>query len=164
MTLGRVVSEVSKQSFPAFANDVLFAPLGIRGANWQDFDQHRQTDTGGHLALRPRDLAKIGQLVLQQGKWNGQQLVSNSWIQQATSEHTRIDKANMSYGYLWWRMSFPYKGIRAQLFFASGNGGQYIFVMPELDMVTVFTGGNYNSPKAGLPFQLLSKFIVPAAQ
>lgn len=164
VALGRIIVEASKQPFPTYANDVLFVPLGIPGARWQDFDQHRQTDTGGHLALRPRDMAKIGQLLLQNGRWNGQQLVSSMWIQQATSEHTHIDKANKSYGYLWWRTSAPYQGRTVQVIYAGGNGGQFIFVTPELDLVAVFTGGNYNSPKAGLPFQLLRKFILPAVQ
>ncbi|AXW61199.1 hypothetical protein CJO94_03795 [Ralstonia solanacearum] len=65
VALGRVVAEASKQPIPTFANAVLFGPLGISNARWADFDAHRQTDTGGHLALRPRDMAKIGQLVLQ---------------------------------------------------------------------------------------------------
>jgi len=164
VTLGRVLVEATKRPFPTYANDRLFAPLGIAGARWQDFDQHRQTDTGGHLALRPRDLAKIGQLVLQQGKWNGQQLVSSAWIQQATSEHTRIDKNNKSYGYLWWRGTVPYQGKRVQVVYAAGNGGQFIFVVPELDLVTVFTGGNYNSAKAGRPFQMMNQYILPAVQ
>lgn len=164
VVLGRVLVEASKQPFPTYANDVLFAPLGIPGARWQDFDQHRQSDTGGHLALRPRDLARIGQLVLQQGTWNGRQLVSSAWIQQATSEHTHIDKNNKSYGYLWWRGMVPYQGRGVQLVYAGGNGGQFIFVVPELDLVVVFTGGNYNSAKAGRPFQLMSKYILPAVQ
>ena len=164
VALGRVVVEASKQPVPAFANEVLFGPLGISNARWADFDQHRQTDTGGHLALRPRDLAKIGQLVLQGGMWNGKQLVSRTWIEQATSEHTLIDKSRKSYGYLWWRASAPYQGRHVQIVYASGNGGQDVFVVPELDLVAVFTGGNYNSSKAALPFQLMSKFVLPAAR
>jgi CubicO group peptidase (beta-lactamase class C family) len=164
VALGRVVVEAGKQAFPAYADAVLFAPLGIAGARWQDFDQHRQTDTGGHLALRPRDMAKIGQLLLQRGMWNGQQLVSNTWMEQMTREHTLIDKANRSYGYLWWRMDAPYQGKNVQIFYAGGNGGQFIFVVPQLDLVVVFTGGNYNSSKAGRPHQWMKKYILPAVQ
>ncbi len=162
VALGRVLAETSKQSVPAFADATLFKPLGVPDASWADFDEHRQTDTGGHLALCPRDLATIGQLVLQGGMWNGNQLVSRSWIKEATSEHTLIEKSNKSYGYLWWRESVPYLGRQLAVIYASGNAGQLVFIVPELDLVSVFTGGNYNSPKAALPFQLYRSYVLPS--
>jgi CubicO group peptidase (beta-lactamase class C family) len=163
VTLGRVISEASKRSVPMFADQFLFGPLGIKGAHWSDFDNHRQTDTGGHLSLRPRDMAKIGQLVLQGGTWNGQQLLPRAWIEQSTNERTQID-GGKPYGYLWWRLLVPYHDGHISAIFAGGNGGQYIFVVPELELVTVFTGGNYNSKKAQRPFQIMNKYILPAVQ
>jgi len=163
VTLGRVISEASKRSVPMFADQFLFGPLEIKGAHWSDFDSHRQTDTGGHLSLRPRDMAKIGQLVLQGGTWNGRQLLPREWIEQSTNEHTRID-GGKPYGYLWWRLLVPYHDSHISAIFAGGNGGQYIFVVPELELVTVFTGGNYNSKKAQRPFQIMNKYILPAVR
>ncbi len=161
VTLGRIVAEASKQAIPQFADTNLFAPLGIKNRRWADYDNHRHTDTGGHLFLRPRDMAKIGQLVAQNGMWNGSQLVSAEWIKQATMKHTIID-GNHEYGYLWWIKRQAYQGGAVTLVHARGNGGQYIFVIPELELVAVFTGENYNSPKADRPFGILRDYILPA--
>ncbi|MES3023657.1 MAG: serine hydrolase [Pseudomonadota bacterium] len=161
VALGRVVSEASKRKVPDFADAFLFGPLQVAGARWEEFDERRQTDTGGHLHLRPRDMAKIGQLVLQKGKWNGAQLVSEAWIAQSTSEHTRYENT-ARYGYLWWIVSIPYKGRTVEVQYASGNGGQSIFVVPELDLVAVFTGENYDSNKAIQGRNLLTKYIIPS--
>ena len=163
IALGRVISEASKRAIPTFADEFLFKPLGIKEAHWSYFDNHRQTDTGGHLSLRPRDMARIGQLVLQGGVWNGQSLVPRAWIEQSTNEHTRID-GGKPYGYLWWRLLVPFRGSDVSAIFAGGNGGQYIFVVPELELVAVFTGGNYNSRRAQRPFQIMNKYILPAIQ
>ena len=163
VALGRIISETSKSSISTFANNYLFDPLCIPGARWSDFDNHRQTDTGGHLSLRPQDMLRIGQLVLQRGMWNGRQLIPREWIEQSTNEHTRIDNGRQ-YGYLWWRQPVPYRGGQVVVIFAGGNGGQYIFVVPELELVAVFTGGNYNSRKAQRPFQIMNKYILPAVQ
>lgn len=164
VTLGRVIAQASKRTVPEFANQFLFGPLGITGAVWADFDEHRQTDTGGHIRMRPRDMAKLGQLALNNGLWDGKQLLSSAWIQQSTRLHTRFSIAGErnGYGYLWWRSVEQVKGKDYEMFFASGNGGQYIFVVPALDIVAVFTGENYNSSKADLPFAILDQYILAA--
>jgi CubicO group peptidase (beta-lactamase class C family) len=161
VTLGRIVSESSKMSIQDYSTRNLFAPLGITNSRWATFDSGRQTDTGGHLYLRPRDMAKIGQLVLQGGKWNGAQLVSQEWITKSTSQHTIID-GNRKYGYLWWLDSYKVGSKTYNAHMARGNGGQYIIVVPELDMVVVFTGENYNSPAQQRPFEVLVNYILPA--
>jgi CubicO group peptidase (beta-lactamase class C family) len=161
VALGRVLAVATGQDVPAFADEALFHPLGIVGARWARFDAGRQTDSGGHLMLRPRDLARIGQLLLQQGRWGGRTIVSREWIERATAEQTRID-GGRPYGYLWWRRSFPFRGDRVDAFSAEGNGGQYLFVLPQLELVVVFTGGNYNSPKAGRPLRMMANDLLPA--
>ena len=162
VTLGRIIAEGSKRSIPDFAEAHLFGPLGVTGARWADFDNHRQTDTGGHLQLRPRDMARIGQLVLQGGKWNGVQLVSQAWIDQSTRQ--RVKYANGApYGYLWWVGSVPYKDRKVEVRYADGNGGQFIFVVPELDLVAVFTGENYNNVQmSNRAFAILEENIIGA--
>lgn len=163
VTLGRVIADASGQSIVEFSRKNLFEPLGIENVTWSMFDQKRQVDTGGHLYMRPRDMAKIGQLVLQGGKWNGQQVVSRRWLEQSTSEQTQMD-GGASYGFLWWRGVPPAGSGLPLIIQASGNGGQLIFIVPELDLVSVFTGSNYNSRKAGLPFELFYRYILKAAQ
>ena len=159
VTLGRVIAEASGLTIPEFARQYLFEPLGFKSERWSLFDRDRQTDTGGHLYLRPRDMAKIGQLILQKGNWNGTQLVSAQWVERATREQTRID-GGKAYGYLWWIAGLQTVDRSFRLIFASGNGGQLIFIVPELELVVVFTGGNYNSPKSGVPFRLLGSYVV----
>jgi CubicO group peptidase (beta-lactamase class C family) len=163
VALGRVLTQASGQSVQVFADQALFAPLGIKGARWATFDEGRQTDTGGHLMLRPRDLLKIGQLVLQQGRWQGQQLLPQAWIAQSTAQHTQLDGGN-AYGYLWWRFAVRHAGGEAMVLTASGNGGQALFVVPELDLVAVFTGGNYNVAKAQRAFQIMRQQVLPAVR
>lgn len=166
VTLGHILANASKQPVPAFANSQLFGPLGIASTSfqWADYDNHTQTDTGGHIKMRPRDMSKIGQLVLQGGQWNGARVVSSAWISASTS-HRRdfvLVGSRGGYGYLWWLSKEPYKNSTVDVIRADGNGGQYIFVIPALDMVAVFTGENYDSDKANLPFSLLTTYLLPA--
>jgi CubicO group peptidase (beta-lactamase class C family) len=111
--------------------------------------------------LRPLDMLKIGQLVLQKGEWNGNQLVSRSWIEISISSQGRIDRGH-DYGFLWWRTKLPFAGKEVEAISASGNGGQAIIVVPELNLIAVFTAGNYNSRKSALPIPILIKFILPS--
>lgn len=163
VALGRVVAEASKRSIPDFATANLFAPLGINTVQWASFDGGRQTDTGGHLYMRPRDMARVGQMVLQGGTWDGKRVVSSEWIAAATTEKTRYPDGRR-YGYLWWLRQVFANGKTMDMHYANGNGGQIIMVIPEVDMVVVFTGENYNSPKAQLPYNILDQYILPAVK
>ncbi|MEO0469142.1 MAG: serine hydrolase [Bacteroidota bacterium] len=161
VALGRLIEVKSGMKIDAFAEQFLFGPLGITDYTWARFDGKEGFDTGGHIDFRPRDMIKIGRLVLQKGKWEGKQIVSEAWIQESTDLQTRID-GGRPYGYLWWFAGVKSDQNTYKMVFASGNGGQYIFIIPELDCVVVFTAGNYNSPKAGRPFALLNQYIFPA--
>jgi CubicO group peptidase (beta-lactamase class C family) len=163
VALGRIVAEAAGQSIAEFAGEALFAPIGILAYSWRSFDGRRQIDTGGHLRLRPRAMAKIGQLVLQRGVWDQGEVVSGAWIDASTAVHTRFDADRRPYGYLWWQVQASLGTRRVDLIHASGNGGQYIFIAPSLDLVVVFTGSNYNSPRAERPFAILAEYILPAA-
>ncbi len=163
VTLGRVLTAASGRSIAAFAHEALFAPLGVLGYAWRSFDGGRQTDTGGHLRLRPRAMAKIGQLVLQRGVWDEGEVVSGRWIDASTAVQTRFTDDRRPYGYLWWRVQARVGARAVDLVYAEGNGGQYIFIAPALDLVVVFTGSNYDSPKAGRPLEILGAYILPAA-
>ena len=169
VALGRIVAEASGQSIAAFASESLFAPLGILTYAWRSFDGRRQIDTGGHLRLRPRAMAKIGQLVLQRGVWDQGEIVSGAWIDASTAVHTRFTDDRRPYGYLWWQVQVvqprgtAVDARRIDVVYAAGNGGQYIFIAPALDLVVVFTGSNYNSPTGERPFAILGEYILPAA-
>ena len=163
ITLGRVVAEASGASIADFAARHLFGPLGVRTVAWSRFDGGRQIDSGGHLHMRPRAMAKIGQLVLQRGVWDGDDIVSGAWVDTSTAVQTRFTDDDRPYGYLWWRAQARVGERGVDVIFADGNGGQYIFVVPSLDIVAVFTGHNYDSPAAARPFAILGEYILPAA-
>jgi CubicO group peptidase (beta-lactamase class C family) len=165
VVLGRIVANATHQPVPAFAQANLLGPLGITSAVWNTYDKGSQTDTGGHMHMRPRDMARIGQLALQRGQWNGAQLVSTAWMDASTSQHTQFDSdPTDGYGYLWWHGTLPWQGQKVPMFFANGAGGQYIFVVPQLDLVVVFTGENYgNDAGARMPYTLLEEIMATAA-
>ena len=164
VALGHVLANATHQPVSAFAQARLFGPLDIVSARWNTYDNGSQTDTGGHLHMRPRDMAKLGQLALQRGQWNGLQLVSTTWVDASTSQHTEFDPDPMDgYGYLWWHGTGEWRGQVVQVFFANGAGGQYIFVVPQLDLVAVFTGENYsNGAAAQEPYHLLQAYVIDA--
>jgi CubicO group peptidase (beta-lactamase class C family) len=157
VTLGAVLASAAGRPADEIARDVLFGPLGIVDYHWE-YTPAGQVDTGGHIHMRPRDMAKLGQLMLNGGLWNGERLLSESWIRESTARQSPADGPD--YGYLWWRRQ-TMAGTRA--FFASGNGGQSIIVVPDLDLVAVFTGSYYNKrPDRG--HAIFDRFIVPAVQ
>lgn len=142
VVLGAVVSNASGLSIPDFAEKYLLGPLGITHYAWEYMPSGR-ADTGGHLHLRPRDMLKFGLLFLNQGEWNGRQLVSGEWVEESTRAHGPAEE--FEYGYLWWNKTWAVGGREIPSYFARGNGGQLIFVFPTLDTVIVFTAGEYNS-------------------
>jgi CubicO group peptidase (beta-lactamase class C family) len=117
----------------------LFEPLGITRVEWGRYKG--DTDAGGGLRLRPRDMVKIGQLVLAGGRWNDRQVVSRAWIE--TSTASKLKNTEGSYGYLWWLGRSRLNGREVAVIGAFGRGGQYIRIVPELDLVVAVTAGYY---------------------
>jgi CubicO group peptidase (beta-lactamase class C family) len=143
-----------------FADRYLFEPLGIEEFRWNVSPKGRAW-IGGGARMIPREMLKIGQLMLNRGVWNGERILSEEWIDKSIVRQGNM-LAGVDYGYLW-QSSWAYFGKeRMTAFWASGNGGQYIIVLPDAGMVVVFTGGNFNSSLAGQPFRMLTEYIVPA--
>ena len=145
--LSAIVRKATGRPLDEFARETLFEPLGITGFEWSRV--RGDSDAGGGLRLRPRDMAKIGQLVLAGGRWNDRQVVSKAWIE--TSTAPKIEATDgQSYGYLWWLGRSVYNGRKVHWAGALGRGGQSIRIVPELDLVVVVTAGYYQdySPKA----------------
>jgi CubicO group peptidase (beta-lactamase class C family) len=116
---------------------------------------------GGHHFL-PRDFLKLAQLMVNDGRWNGRQIVSRDWVRRSTSALRNLTK-NQQYGWLWNTLEYPYKGRQVHAFFAGGNGGQIFMGIPALDLVIAFTGGNYNDPALFIPQRVfVPQFILPA--
>jgi CubicO group peptidase (beta-lactamase class C family) len=142
--LGEVLVRSTGLALDAFAEEALFKPLGIERSEWRRDSRERVTPYGG-LRLRPRDLAKVGRMLLAGGRWNGQQVIDPSWID--ASFRARVPAGNaMSYGFQWWRGEVKTAHGPIGWVAAQGNGGQRLYLAPELDLVVVVTAGQYNQP------------------
>ncbi len=146
--LSAIIHKVAREPLDEFVLEVLFAPLGITEFEWTRIKG--DTDASGSLRLRPRDMAKIGQLVVAGGRWNDRQIVSKAWIETSTAPKLKATD-NQSYGYLWWlgRARLNERKV-VNWIGALGRGGQYIRIVPELDLVVAVTAGYYQdySPQA----------------
>jgi CubicO group peptidase (beta-lactamase class C family) len=153
--LSAILEEVTNQSTLAFAQDYLFDPLGISSVYWGS-DSQGVYFGGSELYLKPRDMAKFGLLFLNNGTWDGQQIVPNEWVLNSTSTlyHQFSDDYN-GYGYQWW--TWPSLG---GVYYASGLYQQKIIVVPEHDLVVVFTADLREG--ADPEPALLYHFILPA--
>lgn len=157
--LSNLISKTTGQDYGAFAKQYLLDPLGIRDYKW-NFREKNRTDRPDQIFLRPRDMCKFGQLYLNQGQWKNQQLISEEWIAASWKPHTKFGL--VEYGFLWWLYTGTINGEKTYVYTASGNGGQYIFVMPTLNLVVAITGGNLNSGYTQQGQTLFYKFIIPA--
>jgi|GEM_PF-245013 len=149
--LSVAIERASGMSALQFANKYLFGPMDIRVGGW-DQDPQGYYLGGNNMALLPRDIVKIGRLMMDLGEYNGERLVSAKWIKQSVEPLTgRMN--NLNYGYLWFRrMSGGYDMI-----YAFGNGGQYLMMIPELDaVITVTTRNNNRESTRGYRRELFS--------
>jgi CubicO group peptidase (beta-lactamase class C family) len=142
-----IIRKATGRPLDEFARETLFEPLGITAVEWERYKG--DTDAGGGLRLRPRDMAKIGQLVLAGGRWNERQVVSKAWIETSTALKIQATD-DQSYGYLWWLGRSLLNRREVNWVGALGRGGQYIRIVPELDLVVAVTAGYYQdySPQA----------------
>ncbi|MVM30954.1 serine hydrolase [Spirosoma sp. HMF4905] len=157
--LGGILERATGKTVDEFAQAYLWNPLGIQPIRW-DRMPTGQVNTSGRLFIRPRDMAKLGQLVLDQGKWQSQQVVSTDWVNELTRQQVVL--RDQAYGYLWWRRPFLMDGKTYPAYYASGNGGHYIVVIPSENIVVVSTAGNLNSPYAAQLFGMIRFGILPA--
>jgi CubicO group peptidase (beta-lactamase class C family) len=152
--LSEIITQCTGLSVPLFADKYLMKPLGITGFRW-GYSPKGRAWLGGNATMRPRDMLKFGQMCLNEGVWQNRRIVSDAWLSESTRCHV-LSEYGMEYGYLWWRGRQTISGRHIEAFWAQGNGGQVIFVCPEMDTVAAFTGGNYNSM---LEFQFMGMLV-----
>lgn len=158
--LSVIVAKASGMNTKRFAEKYFFDPLDIRIGGW-DRDPQGFYMGGNNLALTPCDLLKIGQLLLNDGKYEGKQIIPHQWIVDSFQTYTYSNYNPYGYGYQWWNQ----KVDGYHILFAWGHGGQYIMMIPELDAVVVLTSSvtqesarrEYKEPI----FELLEKEIIP---
>jgi CubicO group peptidase (beta-lactamase class C family) len=143
----------------AYAERYLFAPLGIQRESWRA-NLAGHTHTGGGLYLNARDTAKLGQLYLQGGRWGDTQVVPEAWVRESLQRHVAFDapgRGVIGYGYLWWVLS---GGVYA----AIGRWGQYLFIVPEHELVVAVFTMPWPGTDADKPVEFLYEQIIPAVQ
>jgi CubicO group peptidase (beta-lactamase class C family) len=162
--LGKAVQGATGQRLDDFSQRALFTPLGIEGAWWWIL-RDDLVYASGDIALRPRDLARLGLLYLGGGTWSGQRLLSPSWIEASATPRPGFPAVDYAasgaagYGYGWWVLGSDYG---AGAYAAWGWGGQKLIVLPEHDMVVVFTGGSYWEAPFLSPHQMMTGYVLPA--
>jgi CubicO group peptidase (beta-lactamase class C family) len=152
--LSAILQEATGMDSLAFAEQHLFGPLGISDVAWRT-DPRGVYVGWGDMRLRPHDMAKIGYLFLNEGMWDGEQIVSAEWVHQATQKQITAGTLSDGYGYQWWVDGNGY-------YMALGYGAQFIFVIPDLDLVVVFTSSLFDA-NFEVPERLLNEFIIPSA-
>lgn len=163
-TIGQALENAVGVPMEDFAEMHLFAPLQISSAVW-GMTPNGLPNGGSGLFLRPRDMAKFGQLFLNGGTWQGQRIISADWVSRSVAQHVSLSWNDTSgYGYQWWLDNFVIGGQVVPSYSTRGFGGQYIFVVPSLQLVVAFTGRNYGSAAAGNPFDMMEFHIIPAMQ
>lgn len=166
--LGEIIRSATKMDLEKFANEYLFKPLGIDSTDWSLRYKNGVIEAGGGLEITPRDLAKIGVLCLNKGTFNGRQIISEQWIAACTTPYSKNTNifipghfsGGHGYAYSWWLKSYNKAGKEINMYHAVGWGGQELIIIPELNSVVVFTGGNYIPLTT--TFAILDKYILPA--
>jgi CubicO group peptidase (beta-lactamase class C family) len=162
--LGDILQRQLPQGLEAYAEQKLFAPLGIRHYQWQ-YTPQQVVNTAGGLRLTTLDLAKYGQLYKNVGRWGTKQLIPAKWVEASLSKQvarsTQQDEGY--YGYLFWHDCIPAGQHCYQVAYASGNGGNKIFIFKDIPVVVVITATAYNQAYAHPQVnQILSDYILPA--
>jgi CubicO group peptidase (beta-lactamase class C family) len=163
--LGRLIAKGSGKSLPDYARSALFAPLELDATQWCTGRDGEPVAASG-LSMLPRDLARIGQLVLQRGAWLGRQVVPSAWLQASFRPAVTINDYRR-YGYHWYLgklSSDTPSALRPQLWIGGiGYGDQRLFVFPDLQLVVVVTAGNYDRTDQGIgPTNLIRQVILPS--
>lgn len=161
--VGGIVRNATGTWLPEYFDRTFAQPLQISSYH-MNLTPTGEGYLGGGLHLRPRDQLKLGQLYLDGGLWNGKRVVSKRWVDVSTARHPMNAKGTDGYD---WHTNEIKQGDRVfRVYGAGGNGGQLVMVLPELDLVVVFTGGNYNNYGVWRHFgdDLLPQFIVAAVK
>lgn len=143
--LGAVIENTSKMRLEDFAKKYLFEPLKIKQFFWLKSPEGRNTGMG-NLYLAARDLAKLGQVMLQNGKWNKQQIIPAEYVKNSFEKRfdiSKVDPFAHGYGYLWYIAKEEINGKEVNFYYASGNGGNKIFIIPSMNMVVATLSSAY---------------------
>lgn len=144
--IGTIIEKASGMNLSAFAKKQLFGPLDIEEYYWQQ-NKAGSTVASGNLFMTGLDFAKLGWLVLRQGQFQGKQLISQTYLREMTDKQLSIPEdyfgVPVDYGYLWYTRTRQFAGKEVTYHYASGNGGNYIMVIPGENMVISLMSSAY---------------------
>ncbi|WP_299215859.1 serine hydrolase [uncultured Aquimarina sp.] len=161
-----VIQKSTEKYLPLFLYEEILIPMEIYKFQMRTSPQGRAY-LPGDFYLRPIDFTKFGLLVLNKGVWNNQQIISSEWVSTSTQPYIKGSwPKNSDYGYLWRLLKRNVGGKQMKTIEAWGNGGQFLIIIPEIEMTITFTGGNYNlfPEMEEKPLSLLNEFILPAVE
>ena len=168
--LANILTRSTGKSLRDLARVELFDPLGITDWQWVADPRGRELAFTG-LRLRPRDMLKIGQMVADKGLWQGRQIVPAQWIEQSTAPHIQTGisipptaKHELHYGYQWWGGYVDWHGKSLAWSAGFGNGGQRVYIVPDLNLVVVITAGDYGSAPINRSVQAVFEEIVASVK
>lgn len=180
MLIAEVIKAKTGISIQDFAETNLFQIIGVKNGidfRWEELESQyeneyndKRVSFAGGASMKPRAMAKFGYIMLNNGKWKNKQIVSQTWINKSTSAYETTSN-NFKYGYMWWRGQTEVNIVEnnvvkskiIEAFWAAGHNGQRIFILPELDLVAVFTG-NLKTPRGLLTHGMMINYIIPASQ
>ena len=158
--LGAVIGRATGSRVDTWLDAELFTPLGFQNVRWERGQPDGLPHTGGGLYLRPRDMAKIGTLAVTSGRWQGRQIVSETWMRQSTQGPLvtvrSLGGRPATYGYLWW-------GLPTGVITASGARGQWIFALPDIELVVTSTAENAGGEESAA-VRILYDHVLPAVR
>ena len=173
ISLGQAVQNRDPLTCVDILNTYLLDPLGITRIDWLETPTGLP-DLGGGLYLHGRDMLKFGQMYMDDGRWNGQQIVSSEWVAASIQTYTELgwtepqtrDWKIDGYGYQWWVGHFERNGQVLSSFAARGWGQQTLMVIPELELVVAINSDDYDGHPDGVNqvFSLIDRFILPTIQ
>jgi len=149
IAMGGVIRELSGRNVDDFARSELFEPIGATGETWARSPYDGLPHCGGGLNLKATDLARVGYLVLRHGRWGDREIVPRAWLDLTTAPVTRgspvfFSSYGSAYGYFWWLFPTRRGGTDTGIIAASGSGGQWLFVIPSLDLVVAIVAAEGN--------------------
>lgn len=157
--LSAIIQNVTEMPSLDYARQSLFEPIGVRNAAWSAYQGI--SNGASELFLRPRDMARLGHLILRRGQWDGEVVVPEVWISKLVEPIIRTDflEPHELYGYGWYTKTIAGHQVHS----AEGLGGNGIYVVPDLDLVVVFTGG-LTGREMLAPYRFLKEFLLPAVR
>ena len=166
--LAAIIKSATGSEADIYVEKNLFTPLGITKYRWAKTRSGHPSAASG-LRLRSRDMAKVGLLLVNNGKWNGKRILPEDLVAEAMAEHSRFEYPEgrkkgvvEGYGYQMWHPTFPVEGGRFALVAFAGNGGQRVEIDRENKAMLVVTAGNYDKPVSRSSSQIYEDIVYPA--